>query len=481
MAARVPANDLTIQNIFGLLIRSRLVGVDQARALMERWEKESSGKTVSLRDFAAYLVETRHVTEYQAGLLLRGFAEGFFVGPYRILDRLGSGKMAGVYKAQHELGQVFALKVLPPSSAKDPKMLARFVRESGLAIQLNHPNVVRGFQLGESNGLHYFAMEFLSGETLKETLKKTKMTPGDSARVAYQVLKGLQHLHEKELVHRDIKPENLMLVGKTDGAKIEASKATVKILDIGLGRPIFTEDDEIPEKVTETGVLVGTPDYMAPEQARNSKTVDIRGDIYSTGCVLYHMLTGMPPFPDSSLLNQMIRHATEQAKPPHEINSSVPVGLSQLTLKLMEKKPEDRYQDPISACKVLMPFVSGDLEGLATPEADAKMKPYFTWLESEKHQSIEISNKTIPTGPSPVSPLNQEDPFKDVGPKSILPEAELSYQQAPVQEGVTARELVFFVIGTLAGSLATAAGCYFGLKKQADPVQQSSSPLEEKR
>jgi hypothetical protein len=177
----------------------------------------------------------------------------------------------------------------------------------------------------------------------------------------------------------------------------------------------------------------------------------------------------------------MIRHATEQAKPPHEINSSVPVGLSQLTLKLMEKKPEDRYQDPISACKVLMPFVSGDLEGLATPEADAKMKPYFTWLESEKHQSIEISNKTIPTGPSPVSPLNQEDPFKDVGPKSILPEAELSYQQAPVREGVTARELVFFVIGTLAGSLATAAGCYFGLKKQADPVQQSSSPLEEKR
>lgn len=121
MAARVPANDLTIQNIFGLLIRSRLVGVDQARALMERWEKDSVGKTVSLRDFAAYLVETRHVTEYQAGLLLRGFAEGFFVGPYRILDRLGSGKMAGVYKAQHELGQVFALKVLPLPVQKIPK------------------------------------------------------------------------------------------------------------------------------------------------------------------------------------------------------------------------------------------------------------------------------------------------------------------------------------------------------------------------
>lgn len=474
MAARVPASDLTIPNIFGLLIRSKLVGVEQARALMDRWEKESTGKTVHLRDFATYLVEQRHVTEYQAGLLLRGFAEGFFVGPYRILDRLGSGKMAGVYRAQHELGQVFALKVLPPSSSKNPKLLARFQRESSIAIQLHHPNVVRGFQLGESNGLYYLAMEYLSGETLKNALKNCKISPGESARVAYQVLRGLQHLHEKGLVHRDIKPENLMLVNRQDTTKFDLAKATVKILDIGLGRTIASEADDPMEQVTETGVLVGTPDYMAPEQARNSKTVDIRGDIYSTGCVLYHMLTGQPPFPDSSLLNQMIRHATEQAKPPHEINPAVPVGLGQFTLKLMEKKPEDRFPDPISASKLLLPFVTGDLESLATPESDAKMRPYFTWLESERKQTI---LKTGRTEGDPIrstqdsGPHKTEDPFnEEVNSQQNLmnpsPEVEVG-----IEDGITTRELLFFIVGTMAGALATAAGCFLGLKKTQDEAR----------
>lgn len=473
MAARVLASDLTIPNIFGLLIRSRLVGVEQARALMERWEKESAGKTVNLRDFATYLVEQRHVTEYQAGLLLRGFAEGFFVGPYRILDRLGSGKMAGVYRAQHELGQVFALKVLPPSSSKDSKLLARFQRESSIAIQLNHPNVVRGFQLGECDGLYYLAMEYLSGETLKSVLKKGKMIPGEAARVAYQVLRGLQHLHEKELVHRDIKPENLMLVNRaSESSKMDPGKATVKILDIGLGRTTAADCDDPLEQVTETGVLVGTPDYMAPEQARNSKTVDIRGDIYSTGCVLYHMLTGHPPFPDSSLLNQMIRHATEQAKPPHEINPAVPVGLGQLTIKLMEKRPEDRFSDPISACKLLLPFVSGDIDSLVTPESDAKMNPYFTWLENEKKQTIvkiskdnnqPVMNKNLDALLEP-----GEGFIENSNNKENLNDPDRPYTEIQPKEGVSRRELSFFIVGTISGAIATAAGCYWGLKKNQD-------------
>lgn len=469
MAPRVSSTDLTIPNIFGLLIRSRLVGVDQARALMDRWERESTGKTVNLRDFAAYLVGNRHVTEYQAGLLLRGFAEGFFVGPYRILDRLGAGKMAGVYKVQHELGQVFALKVLPPSSSRDARLLARFQRESSLAVQLNHPNVVRGFQLGESEGLHYLAMEFLSGVTLQDQLLRGKLSPGEAARVAYQVLRGLQHLHEKGLVHRDIKPENLMLVHRGNTERIDPAKATVKILDIGLGRTSGAEADNPMDQVTETGVLVGTPDYMAPEQARNSKTVDIRGDIYSTGCVLYHMLAGQPPFPDSSLLNQMIRHATEQVRLPHEINPAIPVGLSQLTLRFMAKKPEDRFPDPASASKALLPFVSGDLESLATPESDAGMRPYLTWLENEKSQAMQGNGPDGNAAP-PLEPPAQHpipvDPFSDVRQGSGEPSFPGPGHAPDPVEGVTTRELVFFVAGTLAGAVATAAGCYFGLNKQ---------------
>ena len=475
MVARISASDLTIPNIFGLLIRSKLVEMDQARALMEKWEKESAGKSVNLRDFATYLVENRHVTEYQAGLLLRGFAEGFFVGPYRILDRLGSGKMAGVYRAQHELGQIFALKVLPPSSSKDPKLLARFQRESSISIKLNHPNVVRGFQLGESNGLYFLAMEYLSGETLKNILKKGKLIPGEAARIAYQVLRGLQHLHEKGLVHRDIKPENLMLVSKTDSSKLDPAKATVKIVDIGLGRSISSECDDPLEQVTETGVLVGTPDYMSPEQARNSKTVDIRSDIYSTGCVLYHMLTGQTPFPDSSLLNQMIRHATELVKPPHEINPTVPVGLGQITLKLMEKKPEDRFPDPVSACKVLLPFVSGEIESLATPESDARMRPYFTWLESEKNQTIlktgsDNEIEGIKENNVDIS-ISSEDLFNEDGVNKTSDNFPEPAADITNKEGISRRELSFFIAGTVAGAIATAVGCFFGLKKNEDSAK----------
>lgn len=475
MAGRISVTDLTIPNIFGLLIRSKLVGMEQARALMDKWEKESFGKTVNLRDFATYLVENRHVTEYQAGLLLRGFAEGFFVGPYRILDRLGSGKMAGVYRAQHDLGQIFALKVLPPSSSKDPKLLARFQRESGIAIQLNHPNVVRGFQLGQHNGLHYLAMEYLSGETLKNFLKKGKLNPAVAARIAFQILRGLQHLHEKGLVHRDIKPENLMLVSKADSQKLDPGKATVKIIDIGLGRPISNEDLDLLDQVTETGVLIGTPDYMSPEQARNSKSVDIRSDMYSTGCVLYHMLTGQTPFPDSSLLNQMIRHATEIVPPPHEINPEVPVGLGQITLKLIEKKPDDRFPDPAAAYRVLLPFVSGDIDILATPESDVKMRPYFSWLESEKKQTIlkhgsdELINDIKVDKPKD---SNKSDNLfvEDIQNKSDIVLSQLNSENIN-NVGFTRRELMFFIFGTVAGAIATAIGCFFGLKKYEDSTK----------
>ena len=469
MAARVPAGDLTIPNIFGLLIRSKLVGIEQARSLMERWEKERAGKPQSIRAFALYLVENRHITEYQAGLLLRGYAEGFFVGPYRILDRLGSGKMAGVYRAQHELGQVFALKVLPPSSVKDSRLLARFLRESNLVINFNHPNVVRGFQLGESEGLHYLAMEFLSGETLKDHLKRGVISSGDAARVGYQILRGLQHLHEKGIVHRDIKPENLMLVNRTEGTKADLAKATVKILDIGLGRAVMGEGEDLEDQVTETGVLLGTPDYMAPEQARNSRGVDIRCDLYSTGCVMYHMLTGQPPFPDSSLLNQMIRHATESPRPPHELAPGVPMGLEKIVLKLMEKNPEDRYADPASALKVLLPFVSGDLEGLETPESDAKMRPYFTWLEGEKRNTaLRLAENVAPVSQPIVEPPSFDLPLSPVqGPD---PTANVAADEN-FEEGVTSRELLFFVAGTIAGALATAVGCFYGLKRHENTAE----------
>src|SRR5439155_19189784 len=143
------------------------------------------------------LVSAKALTDYQAGLLSRGHTEGFFLDPYRILERTGKGRMAGVYKAAHASGQVVAVKVLPPSKARDPLLLARFQREARLALLLQHPNIVRAFQVGEQGGLHYIVMEYLEGDTLDDVLqRRRKLPPAEGVRIVYQALQGFQHIQE---------------------------------------------------------------------------------------------------------------------------------------------------------------------------------------------------------------------------------------------------------------------------------------------
>src|SRR5438270_287352 len=224
--------ELTVQNVYGLLLRSRLLSLDEARAMFARWQEESKEQVGNLARFASWMVANKYLTEYQAGLLARGHADGFFLNDYKVLERLGKGRMAGVYKAQHRLGQVVAIKVLPPSKARDPVLLGRFQREARLALKLKHPNIVRAFQVGAADGLNYLVMEYLEGETLEEVLgRRGKFLPGEAVRLVYQALQGLEHIHGRGLVHRDLKPANLMLVPgpAADGSTL---RSTVKILDI---------------------------------------------------------------------------------------------------------------------------------------------------------------------------------------------------------------------------------------------------------
>src|SRR5262245_9235230 len=327
--------ELTVQNVYGLLLRSKLLPAEEVKALYAVWQaeaKEGAGDPVK---FAAWLVSRKHLTEYQAALLARGHADGFRVNEYTILERLGKGRMAGVYKARHRLGQVVALKVLPPSKAKDATLLARFLREADLALRLRHPNIVRGFQVGQAGELHYLVMEYLEGETLEDLLaRRQKLTVKEGVRLVYQALQGLQHIHDQGLVHRDLKPANLMLVPPAgDGPTLDC---TIKILDIGLGRPLYDEAFEARDlDLTGEGVLLGTPDYMAPEQARDPRVADGRADVYSLGCVLYHLLGGRPPFPDTNIITQMIRHATEQPQPLAGLSPDMPDGLQQIVNWMM--------------------------------------------------------------------------------------------------------------------------------------------------
>jgi serine/threonine protein kinase len=388
--------ELTVQNVYGLLLRSRLMSLEEARAMFARWQEEAKDQATNLARFAAWMVANKYLTEYQASLLARGHAEGFFLGDYKILDRLGKGRMAGVYKAKYKLGQIVAIKVLPPSKAKEPTLLARFQREARLAVKLRHANIVRTFQMGVAGELNYLVMEYLDGETLEEVLtRRSRFAPPEAVRLIYQALQGLQHIHEQGLVHRDLKPANLMLVPAPK--KDDTSGCTVKILDIGLGRGLIdTGTNPEPDPgLTGEGVLLGTPDYMAPEQARDPRATDIRADVYSLGCVLYHLLAGQPPFPDTNIISQMIKHATEQAKPLKEFNPAIPDGLQQIVNWMMAKDVAARYPTPSRAAQALEVYLMAGGAPPSSPDLDPDMQPYIRQVDEENARQAPLP-ATVP-------------------------------------------------------------------------------------
>jgi serine/threonine protein kinase len=387
--AQVARMEFTVENVCGLLIRSKLLTPDEVKAMYARWQAEARDAIANLAQFTRWLVAHHYVTEYQAALVAKGHADVFFINQYKILDRLGKGRTAGVYKAQHQLGQIVAIKILPPSKALNPQILGRFQREVRLALRLKHPNVVRAFQVGEVGGLHYLVMEYLEGETLDTVLQRRRRLPAQEAvRLVYQALQGLQHLHEQGLVHRDLKPANLMLVpARGPGEPDNTLRATLKILDIGLGRALF-EDGAAPGDVhlTGEGMLLGTPDYLAPEQARDARGIDVRADLYSLGCVLYHCLTGQPPFPDTNVLSQMVRHATEAPRPLRELVPDLPDGLQPILNTMMAKDPAQRYPTPERAAQALQAFqAGGGGEPAKLAEEGPQLKKFLTWVETDNN------------------------------------------------------------------------------------------------
>ena len=413
--------ELTVQNVYGLLLRSRLLPIEEARAMFTRWNQEAKDTATQVAPFAKWMVANKYLTDYQATLLARGHADGFFLGQYKILDRLGKGRMAGVYKAQHETGPVVAIKVLPPSKAKDPSLFGRFQREARLAVKLKHPNVVRTFQTGEAeqsgaaDKLHYLVMEYLEGETLEDVvLRRKQFLPGEAVRLVYQALLGLQHLHEQGLVHRDLKPANLMLAypPETPRNPDNTLGATVKILDMGLARALSDEGAaERPSDPTLTseGIVLGTPDYMAPEQARDARSADVRADIYSLGCVLYHLLAGTPPFPDTNIISQMIRHATEAPRPLKDSNPAVPDGLQQIINWMLAKDPAQRYPTPARASQALQVFLAAGSSAVG-PESDPKMSRFLTWLETDSKAREKTPVPRPPSGTIPVATVAAPKP-----------------------------------------------------------------------
>lgn len=406
----MPAHVTTVPEYCALLQRSKLVTESEVGSHYQKFKSEAGGSDADVEGFRKYLVLKKLVTDYQAALIQRGHADGFFIGGYVILDRLGKGASAGVYKAVHDSGQLVALKVLPASRAKNPKILSRFQREGRLLCQLDHPNVVRAYQVGQAGNVHFIVMEHVEGETLDEVLARRKKLPlAESVRLVYQALLGLQHLHEKRMVHRDLKPANLMVTLPPPNSLDETTSGTVKILDIGIGREMFSDDS--PEtrdlELTSEGTLLGTPDYLAPEQARDARTADIRADIYSLGCVLFHLIAGRPPFAEKNVMALMVKHATEKLPPLSEVTVGVPPGLPPVFERLTAKKADERFSTPAEAAIALRPFLpAANSTWAATPVLPA----FEQWLATESG-----------TEPSPVDIRKTADLPASAPPPTITP------------------------------------------------------------
>jgi serine/threonine protein kinase len=337
-------------------------------------------------DLAEQLIRDGLVTRFQADQLLHGKWRGFFLGHYTLLGRLGAGGMAMVFLAEHKtLHRRVALKVLPTNHAQDEESLKRFYREARAAAALEHPNIVRAYDIDKDEKVHFLVMEYVEGKQLHDLVRKHG--PLDVPRAAdyiRQAASGLAHAHAAGLVHRDIKPGNLIV--DTTG--------TVKILDMGLAR-FLQEGGE----VLTQGVL-GTPDYLAPEQVEDSHRVDIRADIYSLGATLYYCLTGRPPFAEGTPAQKMIAHQTREPPPIGTFRPGVPIELEEVVGTMMAKSPANRYQTPAEVVEALTPWAA------PTPLPPPALRPAHPdptpHLARETCPDVQLTPLAPPMTPKPV-------------------------------------------------------------------------------
>jgi serine/threonine protein kinase len=323
------------------------------------------------RGLARELLQRGWLTAYQVNQLLQEGGRSLLLRPYVVLERLGEGGTGQVFKARHmHMQRVVALKVIRPDLLADADVVTRFHREIQVASQVAHANVVHAYDAGNIGGAQALVLEYVEGVSLDRLVKDSgPLAPAQACDYIRQAALGLQHIHECALVHRDIKPSNLLVAQedkataktrdehKTIGRTQRLSKwGLVKILDLGLARLQRAHDNQGSTTITSTGsVMMGTPDYMAPEQALDFHTADIRADIYGLGCTFFFLLTGKPPFPGGTLAQKLMRHQQTEPPPLKQLRPGLPADLEPIVRKMLAKKPQDRYQTPGAVAEALAP------------------------------------------------------------------------------------------------------------------------------
>ncbi len=358
------------------------------------------------RRLARQAIQEKLITLWQAQQLLAGRFNGFKVGRYVLLDLIGQGGMGRVYLAKDtRLTRTVALKILSADRMKNPRAIARFQREAKLGAQLQHENLVRIYDFGESDGRHYLVMEFIEGRTLGALISQQgPIPPSIAAGLGRQIALGLEHAHKKGLVHRDVNPYNIMVT--YDG--------TAKLADLGLALDLADAD-----RFTRDGATVGTFDYVSPEQARHSHSVDIRSDIYSLGCTLYHTIASEVPFPSSSLPEKLFAHMSVEPTPLDQVIPDIPEGLAEGIGRMMRKNPDERYSTPLQVAQMLEPFADVSSRN----ELDEQFRQYSEQQIRTKPDAktlmiprvVPDGDRGTPTGTNPAPDHQGTEPLDSTG------------------------------------------------------------------
>jgi serine/threonine protein kinase len=386
------------EEFLSLVKQSGLIALPKLQAYIKE-RLASGGVPASARRMAQEMLTDGLLTKFQAEQILMGRYRKFeLAGKYRLLERVGEGGAAAVYLCEHlSLRRPVALKILPAWKTKSREVVDRFLREARAAALVDHPNIVRIYDVEATEQNHFLVTEFVDGPNL-ETLVESRgpLDPTRAAQYVRQAAEALQHAHEVGMVHRDVKPSNFLV----------DSSGTVKLLDLGLVKLMGTDDGLT--KNLEGKAVLGTIDFQAPEQAVNSSDVDIRADIYGLGATFYFLLTGQVIFPEGTVAQKLSWHQKRMPQPLREVRPEVPEKIAKIVAKMLAKDPKHRYQSPGEVADALEPFTREPikpLEEFELPKVSKAARAFLTaWANQRKTNTPQGRDRPRPKTP-PKTPI----------------------------------------------------------------------------
>jgi len=435
-----------------LTSESFLTGIKQSGLaepeVIETLVKTLRGEGVDIGNSAAVanaMITKGIITPWQSEKLLQGKFKGFILGRYKLQNLLGKGEMSSIYLAEHtRMKRLCAIKVLPANKVRDTSYLGRFHREAQAVASLDHPNIVRAYDVDtETEGgveIHFLVMEYIVGQDIEKLLgARQQFNVIEATDYIRQAAEGLSHAHESGLVHRDIKPGNLLV----------DRKGVVKLLDLGLAR-FFRDTETESLTIKHDEKVLGTADYLAPEQAVDSHAVDERADIYSLGCTLYFSLTGHPPFTDGTLVQRLLAHQTKAPPAIRKQRPDVPESLVAIVDKMMQKRKDDRYQTAAEVAAALSKWLvenGGATWREAHPALVARFAGLDAVIQRRPESDAQIDRRTMDTKPATTNSAAVDRP-NGAGKSKGNKNSQRGAASAPQPVTVTPAELPFVAPAT---------------------------------